>query len=198
MKTKILLLSFLIVSAVLTSHAAVISVVNGDNLQTKITNATAGDVLVVGPGNYAAVTISKKLTLLGPGYFRPGGAATVAGVTFDANSAGSYFSGFEFTGTCQINGSNITAKRNKMAYLFYIGNGASFSNIVVVENYCLSQVTIGSSSSYQMSNFRFANNICLSNINFDKFSGQMMYIDNKQGFTPSGDETITLRTIIQF
>lgn len=34
--------------------------------------------------------------------------------------------------------------------------------------------------------------------NFDKFSGQLMYIDNKQGFTPSGDETITLRTIIQF
>ena len=34
--------------------------------------------------------------------------------------------------------------------------------------------------------------------NFDKFSGQLMYIDNKQGFTPSGDETITLRTIIKF
>lgn len=34
--------------------------------------------------------------------------------------------------------------------------------------------------------------------NFDKYSGQMMYIDNKQGFTPSADETITLRTIIQF
>ncbi len=34
--------------------------------------------------------------------------------------------------------------------------------------------------------------------NFDKYSGQLMYIDNKQGFTPSGDETITLRTIIQF
>lgn len=32
----------------------------------------------------------------------------------------------------------------------------------------------------------------------DKFSGQLMYIDNKQGFTPSGDQTITLRTIIQF
>jgi hypothetical protein len=34
--------------------------------------------------------------------------------------------------------------------------------------------------------------------NFDKFSGQLLYIDNKQGFTPSSDETITLRTIIQF
>jgi hypothetical protein len=33
---------------------------------------------------------------------------------------------------------------------------------------------------------------------FDKYSGQLMYIDNKQGFTPSGDETITLRTIIKF
>jgi len=32
----------------------------------------------------------------------------------------------------------------------------------------------------------------------DKYSGQLMYIDNKQGFTPSEDETITLRTIIQF
>jgi hypothetical protein len=32
----------------------------------------------------------------------------------------------------------------------------------------------------------------------DKYSGQLMYIDNKQGFTPSEDETITLRTIIRF
>ena len=32
----------------------------------------------------------------------------------------------------------------------------------------------------------------------DKYSGQLMYVDNKQGFTPSGDETITLRTIIKF
>lgn len=32
----------------------------------------------------------------------------------------------------------------------------------------------------------------------DKYSGQLMYIDNKQGFTPSSDETITLRTIINF
>lgn len=33
---------------------------------------------------------------------------------------------------------------------------------------------------------------------FDKYSGQLMYIDNNQGFTPSADETITLRTIINF
>ena len=32
----------------------------------------------------------------------------------------------------------------------------------------------------------------------DKYSGQMMYIDNKAGFTPSDEETVTLRTIIKF
>jgi hypothetical protein len=32
----------------------------------------------------------------------------------------------------------------------------------------------------------------------DKYSGQMMFIDNKAGFTPSADETVTLRTVIRF
>ena len=32
----------------------------------------------------------------------------------------------------------------------------------------------------------------------DKYSGQLMFIDNKAGFTPSADETVTLRTVITF
>jgi hypothetical protein len=32
----------------------------------------------------------------------------------------------------------------------------------------------------------------------DKYSGQMMFIDNKAGFTPSADETVTLRTVLTF
>jgi hypothetical protein len=32
----------------------------------------------------------------------------------------------------------------------------------------------------------------------DKYSGQLMFIDNKAGFTPSSDETVTLRTVIRF
>lgn len=201
MKTKVLLFSFLMLSASLLSRAAVISVVNGDNLQTKITNATAGDVLVVGPGNYAGVTISKKLTLLGPGYFRPGGAASVSSVTFDVNSAGSYFSGFEVTSTCQISGSNITAKRNKFAGNFLIGNGASFSNIVAIENYCLGIVYIGSSSSYQLSNFRFANNICFGNLQIDTGSTSAGLVVNNT-FRPdssiaSGSVTVTYDNGVQ-
>jgi len=32
----------------------------------------------------------------------------------------------------------------------------------------------------------------------DKYSGQLMYIDNKAGFSPSADQTVTLRTVIKF
>lgn len=32
----------------------------------------------------------------------------------------------------------------------------------------------------------------------DKYSGQLMFIDNKTGFTPSQDETVILRTVIKF
>jgi len=32
----------------------------------------------------------------------------------------------------------------------------------------------------------------------DRYSGQLMFIDNKAGFTPSADETVTLRTVIRF
>lgn len=32
----------------------------------------------------------------------------------------------------------------------------------------------------------------------DKYSGDLLFIDNKSGFTPSADETVTLRTILRF
>jgi len=32
----------------------------------------------------------------------------------------------------------------------------------------------------------------------DKYSGQILFIDNKQAFTPTADQTVTLRTVIKF
>jgi hypothetical protein len=32
----------------------------------------------------------------------------------------------------------------------------------------------------------------------DKYSGDLMFIDNKQAFTPTADETVTLRTVLRF
>lgn len=33
---------------------------------------------------------------------------------------------------------------------------------------------------------------------FDKFSGDLLFIDNRQAFTPTGDQIVTLRTVIRF
>ena len=38
----------------------------------------------------------------------------------------------------------------------------------------------------------------VGNPTVDKYSGDMLFIDNKAGFTPSADETVTLRTVIRF
>jgi len=38
----------------------------------------------------------------------------------------------------------------------------------------------------------------VGNPTIDKYSGQMMFIDNKAGFTPSVNEAVTLRTVIKF
>jgi hypothetical protein len=32
----------------------------------------------------------------------------------------------------------------------------------------------------------------------DKYSGDLLFIDNKAGFTPSAEETVTIRTVIRF
>jgi len=47
-------------------------------------------------------------------------------------------------------------------------------------------------------NNQFMGISAVSNPTVDKYSGDMLFIDNKAGFTPSADETVTLRTIITF
>jgi hypothetical protein len=32
----------------------------------------------------------------------------------------------------------------------------------------------------------------------DKYSGDLMFIDNRAAFTPTADQTVTLRTVIRF
>lgn len=176
MKTKFLLLSFLIITASFLSRAAVISVVNGDNLQTKITNATAGDVLMVAAGNYGTIVLDKQLTLIGTGYFLPGGgpgvgpAIITGNVEFGDGSANSMMTGFQIGQHVYIGASNITFSRNFLSspsYTFYVGQTNSAfratQNVIIKQNYILSAlVQINGSVSYPTSNFSFKNNIVSS------------------------------------
>ena len=38
----------------------------------------------------------------------------------------------------------------------------------------------------------------LTNPTVDKYSGDLLFIDNKEAFTPSDEQTVALRTIIKF
>lgn len=181
MKTKILLLSFLILSAVLKSHAAVISVVNGDNLQTKITNATAGDVLIVGVGNYtgSTININKKLTILGPGYFRSAGSAQVTNMNLATGSSGSYIAGMDILNDFYVGSSNNTITRNKIFFQFYMGydfnvGTVGTQNNKITQNYLgttnssnYPSINVGFSSGVIQNNYLIANNICLTKLRFD-------------------------------
>lgn len=103
-------------------------------------------------------------------------------------------SGSEMNGTAVLTyvGSTLSKKRyrivsvtDKTALLQSLDNDIPDANDVFIKS---STTTLNKSFTA----------VAVTTPSFDKYSGQMMYIDNKQGFTPSGDETITLRTIIKF
>jgi hypothetical protein len=181
MKTKVLLLSLLMLSVCLIGQAAVISVVNGDNLQTKITNATAGDVLVVGVGNYTAgsISINKKLTILGPGFFRTSGSAQVTNMYLVGGSSGSYISGMDVLNDFYIGSSNNTITRNKIHFQFILGydnNSGTVSTInnKITQNYLgttnsssYASINVGFTSAIIQNNYLISNNICLTKLKFD-------------------------------
>lgn len=174
---KFRLLLFVLSVITVESSATVISAVNGDNLQTKIDNATAGDVLVVGPGVYNEnnnITLSKKLTILGPGYFKTGGTAFIYQLLCNPGSEGSYISGMEVQYDVYVAASNVTIIRNLVNRQLYIGYNqslyANLSNVKVLQNYfnsnSLTDLYIGYNSSNIQTNYLIANNLFKTNVEF--------------------------------
>ncbi|MBA4852548.1 hypothetical protein [Emticicia sp. BO119] len=171
MKTKFLLGTLFFIQ--LNVIAAIVPVVNGDNLQTKINNAVAGDVLMVGAGNYGNISVNKALSFIGTGYFLPGGGpgvgpAVINGtVEFTDGSSNSIMTGFQIQQNVYIGASNVTFSRNffnasgSVLYLGQnIGNYKAVQNVSVKQCYILaSSIQINGSNSYQNSNYLFKNNI---------------------------------------
>jgi len=142
-------------------------------IQAAITAAANGDIIMVegSPVNYTgAVTLTKRLTIQGPGYFldqniglqaNSNMAFHNASISFDAGSAGSILRGMR-TGPIQINTSNITISNN------YLGQGASIlasaNNIIISENY--NAAGFISVNSTNATNLLITNNYIGSGINF--------------------------------
>ena len=114
------------------------------NIQSAVDASSNGDIIYVYPSsvNYSSANISKKLTILGPGYqtlLNPSlgiqtyiGDGTLENITFLVGSEGSLIMGCNVNQIHVSNASNIILQRNKIRYNILINNS---SNVLVTQSY---------------------------------------------------------------
>jgi hypothetical protein len=146
-------------------------IVAGMNLQTEITNATAGDIFYVEEGIYGDLSIDKKVLLFGTGYFlvqgtqaSPGTARAIS-VHFKPGSQGSILSGFVVENEVDISTSNILVSRNYIKKQIRLGIvinrnawGAIANNVTIKQNFGDRLEVLGVESGACL-NFECKNNI---------------------------------------
>lgn len=142
----------------------------------------AGDTLHIEPSSfsYGNMILTKKLIILGPGYFLNENSgeqanpttATISSFTFNAGSGGSVISGLTITGTCYIRTGNITISRNNIAPYIYLSRDYSYSNVLISGNYGIFEIhNDGSSAETVITNVLIVNNFLARIILCNQFSG---------------------------
>lgn len=138
-----------------------------NSLQTAHDGAAAGDTLHLesSPNSYGGLTCSKKLTIIGTGYFLDEntglqaltGSAKVDGINFNVGSEGSVIMGCDFqANNINLFCSGITIKRNKFssfggnAWDYYVGgiylnyqsnnSGLGVNDIVITQNFSVAVI----------------------------------------------------------
>lgn len=147
---------------------------NYTSLSSAIAAASAGDTIYVEPSSssYGAVSLSKKLTIIGNGYFETPSPAFVGNTTlqadtneskistfsFLAGSAGSTVMGVVFSSNVYLYDSSITLKRNSFwSYYLYFYSGV-LKNIDIRQNFFYNAAVTYSYPSVS-TNINFQNNI---------------------------------------
>jgi hypothetical protein len=92
---------------------------------------------------------------------------------------------------------------NGSAVLLYVGTPRRYYRIVVASSTSVLVQSLDNdiptvSDTLLNSNNNSFKPLAVGSPTVDKYSGQLMYIDNKAGFTPSDNETVTFRTVIKF
>jgi hypothetical protein len=164
---------------------------NFTDLPAAYTAAAAGDTIYVepSPNGYSAITLTKKLTIIGNGYFSSvtglstinsglqanAQTTTINGMNFNPGSEFSTVMGCYMPGQVIIVASNITVKRNRIGasgYPLYLGNYhpvtalyLTLSNIDIRQNvidYGITNTTFSTSTGGSISGVSIQNNIFLS------------------------------------
>jgi hypothetical protein len=149
------------------------------------TTVLAGDTLHIEPStiSYGALTSTKKLIIIGPGYFLNENAgqqanpttATIGRLLLTPGSEGSIITGLTIidANSHGIHTGNITVSRNNFAggYIYLLGNGGSYSDVIISGNYGINKVTFSNSSTSTVTNIFILNNVVTTFDLTSQFSG---------------------------
>jgi hypothetical protein len=142
----------------------------------------AGDTLHIEPSqvSYGSLTSTKKLVILGPGYFLNQNAnqqanpvtASIVSFSLNAGSSGTIISGLIISNHSYISTGNITIIRNYFSANIYLSRDYSYSNVIITGNYGIDQIGAnGSSGTTLITNVLILNNY-LSQVSLNsQFSG---------------------------
>ncbi|MCD6066084.1 MAG: hypothetical protein K0S33_910 [Bacteroidetes bacterium] len=199
------LLFFCFLFSTLTSLQAKIWRVNNTGLPADFTtiqsahdngSVLAGDTLHIEPSptSYGSLLATKKLIIIGNGYFLNQNqnlqanplSSRMSYFDFDAGSSGSVIMGMEILGgvsgaNCAIRVGNITVSRNYFPLggiptsLYFVRTTAAYSNVLISQNYFANGgITYSGSGTQSYNNIMILNNV-ISQINLPVyFSGSIM------------------------
>jgi len=140
-----------------------------DTFSAAHTAASPGDTIyVIGSSiSYGSITVSKRLHIVGPGYYLSENAdnqalpssATFDNISFDAGSESSTITGMYVTTGMTINVDSVTVRRNNLGWIsMYSEVGSNdANNAVIVQNYLRNYINT-TNSNYHAFNIYIANN----------------------------------------
>jgi len=141
---------------------------NFSDLQTAISNATAGDIIYVHPSetNYGNIEVDKPLTLIGFSHSSADKQTLITDLTLTSNASNVKVSGFRVTDDLFVNSgtpiSNLILENNYFSSSMVISNGG-VDNLVVRGNIINTMGSSGSTGS-SFSNALITNNIFYGNL----------------------------------
>jgi hypothetical protein len=158
-------------------------------LQAANDNASDGDTIYMEGSTtaYGDADISKKLTIIGPGYFLSENDSTQANsleakigqIKFNAGSAGSVITGIVSDNYIYIYVDNIALTRCKLNSIFF---NADIDNILVLQNYVNNILSV----SGKITNGIISNNIVANQISCSSTSGPLQITNNVITYVTGG------------
>ncbi len=153
-------------------------------LQAANDAASNGDTIYVegSPTDYDGADISKKLVIIGPGYFLTDNDSTQAfgiaatfnsEMNFNAGAAGSIITGCILKNNINLFVNDISIIRCNVSYIY---NRSDVNNMLILQNYINSIMM--SSYGYKITNSVISNNIILGQISCGSSSGNLQIVNN--------------------